>query len=185
MRIARKLNDDQEMIGRFIAVLGSAMIELSSNKLAGPGFFILAHRFIAEYIEGGFFKKEELLIKALEGVGFPPDDGPIYFMRSDQKKSREAAANMIQAARQWQAGDDRARVDVSWAASEYTSNFRQHLERLKNLIFPLIEQNLSIEDEHKIAEGMNSVLFEADMQNEPEKYDQLVTELEEELADWR
>lgn len=185
MRIARKLSDDQEMIGRFIAVLGSAMIELSSNKLAGPGFFILAHDFISEYIEGGFFKKEELLIKALEDVGFPPDDGPIYFIRSDQKKSREAAAHMIQAAKQWQAGDDRVRVDVSWAASEYTSNFRQHLERLKNLIFPLLEQNLSIEDEHKIAEGFNTVVFEADMQNDPEKYDKLVIELEEELADWR
>ena len=51
---------------------------------------------------------------------------------------------MIKAARQWQAGDDRARTDVSWSASEYTSNFRQHLDRLKNLIFPLLEQNLSL-----------------------------------------
>ena len=185
MRIARKLKDDQEIISRFIAVLGGAMIELSSNKLAGPGFFILAHDFISEYIEGGFFKKEELLITALQDVGFPPDDGPVYFMRSDQKKTREAAGQMISAAKQWQAGDDRARVDVSWAASEYTSNFRQHLDRLKNLIFPLLEQNLTIEDEHKIAEGMNTVLFEADMKNDPDKYENLVTELEEELADWR
>ena len=57
MRIARKLSDDQEMIGRFIAVLGSGMIELSSNKFARPGFFILAHSFISEYIEAGFFRK--------------------------------------------------------------------------------------------------------------------------------
>jgi hemerythrin-like domain-containing protein len=185
MRIARKLSDDQERIGRFIAVLGSAMIELSSNKLARPGFFIVAYSFITGYIEGGFFKKEELLMKALEDVGFPPDDGPIYFMQSEQKKSREAAAHMLQAAKQWQAGDERARVDVSWAASEYTSTFRQHLERLKNLIFPLIEQNLTIEDEHKIAGGFNNVIFEADMQNDPDKYDKLIKTLEEELADWR
>ena len=185
MRIARKLKDDQEIISRFIAVLGGAMIELSSNKLAGPGFFIVAHTFISEYIEEGFFKKEELLMKALGDVGFPPDDGPIYFMQSDQKKIREAAEQMIKAAKQWQAGDDRARTDVSWSASEYTSNFRQHLDRLKNLIFPLLEQNLTIEDEHKIAEGMNTVLFEAALQDDPDKYEKLVTELEEELADWR
>ena len=185
MRIARKLRDDQEIISRFIAVLGSAMIELSSNKLAGPGFFIMAYNFISEYIEGGFFKKEELLIKALEDVGFPPDDGPIYFMRSDQKKCREAAENMIKAAKQWQAGETNARADVSWAASEYTSNFRGHLDRLKNLIFPLLEQNLTLEDEHRVAEGFNTVVFEADMQNDPDKYDKLVVTLEEELADWR
>jgi hemerythrin-like domain-containing protein len=185
MRIARKLNDDQEIIGRFIAVLGGAMLELSSNKLARPGFFIVAHRFIHEYIEEGFFKKEEWLMKALEDVGFPPDDGPIYFMLSDQKKSREAAAHMIAAARQWKSGEENARIDVSWAASEYTSTFRQHLDRLKNLIFPLLEQNLAIEDEHKIAEGFNNILFEGDGQNEPDKFDKLLKTLEEELADWR
>ena len=185
MRIARKLRADQEMLDRFVAVLGGGMIELSSNKFARPGFFILAHRFIAEYIEGGFFKKEELLIQALEDVGFPSDDGPIYFMRSEQKKSREAAELMIKAAKAWQAGDDRARVDVGWAASEFRSNFREHLARLKNLIFPLLEQNLAVEDEHKIAEGMNTVVFEADMNNDPDKFDKLVEELEEELADWR
>ena len=185
MRIARKLSDDQEIIGRFIAVLGSAMIELSSNKLASPDFFITAHNFISDYIEGGFFKKEELLIKALEDVGFPPDDGPIHFMRSEQEKSREAAKHMIKAAKQWQAGETNARVDVSWAASEYTSNFRGHLERLKNLIFPLLEQNLSIEDEHKIAEGFNTIVFKGDKKNDPDKFSKMVKTLEEELEDWR
>ena len=185
MRIARKLRADQKLLNRFVAVLGSGMLELSSNKYARPGFFILAHTFIAEYIEEGFFKKEELLIKALEEVGFPSDDGQIYFMRSEQNKSYEAAELMIKAARAWQAGDDNARVDVGWAVSEFTSNFREHLDRLKNLIFPLLEQNLAVEDEHKIAEGMNTVVFEAEMKNDPDKFDKLVEELEEELADWR
>ena len=185
MRIARKLSADQEMIDRFIAVLGGGMIELSSNKFARPGFFILAHSFITEYIEGRFFKKEELLIQALEDVGFPPDDGPIYLMRSEQKKSQDAAEQLIKAAKAWQDGDVSARMDVGWAASEYTSTFREHLERLKNRIFPLLEQNVPIEDEHKIAEGFNTVVFEADMNNDPDKYDKLIKELEEELADWR
>ena len=185
MRIARKLRADQEMLNRFVAVLGGGMIELSSNKFARPGFFILAHSFITEYIEGRFFKKEELLIQALEDVGFPPDDGPIYFIRSEQKKSREAAEHLIKAAKGWQAGDESARIDVGWAASEFTSNFREHLERLKNRIFPLLEQNIAVEDEHKIAEGLNNILFEGEMQNDPDKYDKLIKELEEELADWR
>ena len=185
MRIARKLRDDQKMLSRFIAVLGGGMVELSTNKFASPGFFILAHSFITEYIDDGFFKKEELLIKALEDVGFPPDDGPIYSMWSEQKKSQEAAEHLIKAAKAWQAGDDNARVDVGWAASEFTSNLRQHLDRLKNLILPLLEQNLAIEDEHKIAEGFNTVIFEAYMKNDPDKFDKLVEDLEEELADWR
>ncbi|MCP4140722.1 MAG: hypothetical protein GY755_10610, partial [Chloroflexi bacterium] len=90
MRIVRKLNADQENIKRFITVLGGGMVEISSNKFARPEFFILAHTFIKGYIEGSFFKKEEMLINALDELGFPLDDGPIGAMRADQEKSIEA-----------------------------------------------------------------------------------------------
>jgi hemerythrin-like domain-containing protein len=183
MRISRRLNDDQEAINRFIAVLGGAMVELSSNKLARPEFFVQAHSFITNFIEAGFFKKEELLMKALEDVGFPSDDGPVESMKSEQKKSRETAAHMIAAAKQWQAGDENARVDVSWASSEYTATFRQHLNRLKNLIFPLLEQNLAIEEEHKISEKIGAI--PPNGQNDSEKYNKLLESLEGELSDWR
>ena len=185
MRIARKLNADIEIIKRFVAALGSGMIEISGNKFARPEFFVLAHTFIDEYIEGGFFKKEEMLINALEELGFPPDDGVIGFLRSDQKESREAAKQLVGAAKQWQDGDKNARTDVSWAASEYTSALRQHLDRLKTLVFPLLEQNLSIEDEHQIAVGFNAIPLDVDMQNNPDKYSKLIETLEEELFDWR
>src|SRR3972149_2173109 len=112
MRIARKLSADQETIYRFLAVLGGAIIELNSNRLARPEFFLLAHTFIVEYIEGIFFKKEELLIKALEEAGFPPDDGPIGFMRGEQIKSHKASEHLLDAVKHWQAGDEQARVDV-------------------------------------------------------------------------
>ncbi len=184
MRIARKLSADHDIITRFITVLGGGMIEISSNQFAQPGFFIMAHGFISEYIEGTFFKKEELLIKALEDIGFPSDNGAIGFMRSDQKKSREASEQLFKAAKEWQSGDKSARVDVGWAASEYTATLRQHLERLKNLVFPLLEQNLTTEEKYKIAEGFNTILFEAEAQNAPDKYDKLIETLQEELYDW-
>jgi hemerythrin-like domain-containing protein len=185
MRIARKLSADQETILRFLTVLGSAMLELNSNKLARPEYFILAHSFIRDYIEGGFFKKEELLIQTLEDIGFPPDDGPVGFLRSDQTKSHDAAVHLIESAKQWQAGDEGVRVEMGWAASEYTSTLRQHLERLKNLVFPLLEQNLTIEEEHALSEKVDRLVFEGDMQTNPGKYEELVVKLEEELSDWR
>lgn len=185
MRIARKLSADQETISQFLTVLGGAMIELSSNKLARPDFFIQAHSFIRDYIEGSFFKKEELLIETLEDVGFPPDDGPIGFLRSEQIKSHDVAVHLIKAAEQWKAGDKTARVEVGWASSEYTSTVRQHLERLKTLIFPLLEQNVSIEEEHTLSERIDKLSFNEDLQNNSEKYRTLVVTLEEELSDWR
>jgi len=185
MRITKYLRADQENIARFLAVLGSGSVALSTSKRARHSFFIFAQPFIHEYIEGGLFKKEELLIKALEEGGFPTDDGPINAMRADHKKSHEAAEMMISAAKHWQAGDEMARSEVGWAASQYTSALRTHLERLKNLIFPLLEQTITIEEEHKISEGMNNILFEGSLKEGPEKYIKLIGELEDELSDWR
>jgi hemerythrin-like domain-containing protein len=185
MRITRTLRPDQETILRFLAVFGGGSVALGTSKLARPSFFLLAHDFISQYIENGFFRKEELLIKALEDSGFSSDGGSIGSLRTDQKKSREVADLLIDSARQWQAGDEKARAGVGWAASEYSSILRQHLDRLKNLIFPLLEQNLSPEEEHEIAEGLNNIVFDGTSKNDSDKYIKIIETLEEELSDWR
>lgn len=185
MRFTKNLRADQELILRFLDAFGGASTILGNSKLARPGFFIFAHTFIHEYIEENFFKKEDVLIKALEDGGFPRDEGPIGSMHLEQKKSHETAESMFNAAKAWQTGDEEARVEVGWAASEYTSIFRQHMDRLKNLIFPLLQQNLTPEDEHKIAQGFNNIVFEGTLKNDPDKYIKLVETLEEELSDWK
>ena len=185
MRISKYLRDDQELTLSFLDALGGGTAILGSSKLARPGFFIFAHTFICEYIEAGLFQKEALLFKALEDSGFPGDVGPIGLMRADQKKSHASADFMFNAAKAWQAGDADARVEVGWAASEYSSTLRQHMDRLKSLIFPLLDQNLTPEDEHKIAEGLNSIAFEASLKDDAAKYPKLVETLKEELSDWK
>lgn len=185
MRITKNFNTDQENIVRFLDVLGGGTAILSNSKRAGPGFFIFAHTFITEYIDEGFFKKEELLVKALVDNGFPFDDGPIGLMSVEQEKCRAAAEHLLSASKGWQAGDEEARGEVGWAASEYTSTLRQHLDRLKTRIFPLLEQNISPEDEHKISEGLNTIAFENSMKGDVDKYVKLIENLEEELSDWK
>ncbi|MFZ5879089.1 MAG: hemerythrin domain-containing protein [Chloroflexota bacterium] len=185
MRIQKALRPDQENITRFLNVLGSAATMLSSNKYVRPAFFIQAHDFIQGYIVQGFYTKEEVLIRTLAEGGFPDDDGPILGIRGDQEKSRESARIMLSAARHWQEGDEEARVDVGWASSTFTSSVRQHQERLKNLIFPLLEQTITIDEEHKVSDDINNLDLGPDLQNGAEKYLRLIESLEETLSDWR
>jgi hemerythrin-like domain-containing protein len=185
MRITKNLRADQETIKRFLDALGGGSVVLGKNKLARPSFFISAHNFIHEYIEQGFFKKQEYLMKILEDVGFPAEGGPIGSIHTDHKKCRDAAVLLINAARQWQDGDEVARGEVIWAVSEYTSTCRQHLDRLKNLIIPLIEQTFSLEEEHKIAEEIDNLVFESAFKSDPGKYTKLIETLEEQLSDWK
>jgi hemerythrin-like domain-containing protein len=185
MRITRSLRPDQELITRFLDVFGKASVILGSGRGARPGFFLFAHTFIHEYMEEIFFRKEDVLIRALLDAGFPDNDGPVDAIRTAQKKSHETAELLLNDAKAWQAGDEDARVGVGWASSEYSSIIRQHMDRLKNLIFPLLEQNLTLEDEHKIAEGFNNIAFEGMMKSDPDKFVKLIETLEDECSDWR
>jgi hemerythrin-like domain-containing protein len=185
MRISRLLRTEQENIKRLITVLGKASVEVRSNKRAKPDFFILASDFIIEYINQGFFKKEELVIKVLEEGGFPPDKGPIGAIKSDQEKSREASETLFNAAKRWKAGGDGDRLEVGWASNEYTSAVRQHLDRLKTLIFPLIEQTISMEEEDRVADAINDLVLEGKIQGGPDRYVKILQELEDEFSDWQ
>ena len=185
MRIIKNLKADQETIKRFLDALGAGSVVLGKNKLARPSFFILAYSFIHEYVEQGFFKKEEFLIKALEDVGFSSETGPIASVLTDHKKSHDAAELLINASKQWQDGDEVARGEVTWAVSQYTSTCRQHLDRIKNLIIPLLEQSFSLDEEHKISEELDNLRFESAYKKDPGKYTKLIETLEEQLSDWK
>lgn len=185
MRIPKNLQTDQDHINRFLTVLGGASVEVRNNKRAKAKLFIDAYEFMKDYIDEGFFRKEEVLIKILEDGGFPPTQGPVGAMRSDQSKSREVAEALISAANTWQAGDTSFRSEVGWASSEYTSTLRQHMERLKTLIYPLIEQTIPMEGEEKVTEEIRSIVFEGGLKDGVAKYVKLIEELEEEFNDWK
>lgn len=185
MRIAKNLKTDQEATRRFLDVLGGGSIILGKNNLARPGFFVLAHSFIQEYIEQGFFKKEGFLIKALEDAGYPSETGPIAAMLTDHKKCAESAGLLGNTAKQWQDGDEVARSELVWAVSEYTSASRQHLDRLKNLIIPLLEQTFSLDEEQKISDDLDNLPFESAYRSDPGKYVKMIEKLEDQLSDWK
>jgi hemerythrin-like domain-containing protein len=186
MRIEKQLRKDRETLLRFLDVYGGGSAALgASNKYVQPGFFVLGCAFIQEYVEPVFFRKVDLLLNVLENYGFPAGSGAIGGMKSDQIKCKESADLLLKAAKDWQGGDAGARVEVSWASSEFTTALRQMLERLKNLIFPLLEQNMSPEEEQQILEGLNKITLESSAQNEGDKHIKQIEALEDELSDWK
>jgi hypothetical protein len=78
--IIKILRNDQEIVSRFLNVFGGGSVALGqNNRYATAGFFIYANTFSREYIENVFFKKEELLFKALAESGLPTTEGPLEF----------------------------------------------------------------------------------------------------------
>ena len=184
MRVTRILSADQDLVARFLAALGKGLVAAGHSHVARPGFFIYASNFIQEYLEPVYFRKEEVLLRALQDCGFPADEGPVGGMREEYAKCRVASKMLIEGAKAWQAGDETGRPEVVWASSEYTGILRHHFEQLRNLINPLLEQWITPDDEQRIAEELNLLAFE-DHEAEPvDKYVKIVQMLEEELHDW-
>ena len=184
MRATKILSTDQELVTRFLAALGRGLVIAGRGRSARPGFFIFASNFIREYLEPDYFKKEDVLLKALIDGGFPADEGPVGAMRLEHEKSREISQVLYDAAKAWQGGDEGARAEVVWATSEYTDIMRHHFERLRTLINPLLDQTVTAQDEQRIAEQLTLIEF-ADREAEgTEKYIKIVQMLEEEASDW-
>ncbi len=184
MRATKILSEDQEFVGRFLAVLGSGLVVASHSKVARPGFFIFASNFIQGYLEAEYLPKEDVLLKALEDCGFPGDSGPVGSMRAEHQRSRELSKTIGEAAKAWQAGDEGGRAEAVYSTSEYTGVMHRHFERLRNLINPLLDQWITPEGEVHIAEQLNLIEFADRDDQSPTSYKKIVQMLEEEVRDW-
>jgi hemerythrin-like domain-containing protein len=185
MRIINILQEDRDLAARFLAVLGRGLTIAGQGKSARPGFFIFATGFIHEYLEAIYFKKEKVLLDALESCGFPHNDGPVAAMNGDVEKSYGICNALFDAAKRWQGGDETGRADVIWATSEYSGILHHHFDMLKSLIHPLLEQSLSPDDEENAAEALNRLAFQGYIPENNDNFVKMLETLEEEVTNWK
>ena len=184
MRATKILSEDQEFVARFLAVLGKGLVIAGRSRSARPGFFVFASNFMRGYLEPQYLAKEDVLLKALEDCGFPPDSGPVGTMRGEYEHSRQLSQTISAAAKAWQEGDEGGRAEAIYAASEYTGVMHRHFERLRNLINPLLDQWITPDGERRIAEQLNKIEF-ADRDDEsPMGFKNIVKMLEDEVREW-
>jgi len=185
MKATKILRNEQELIDRFLAVFGLGAVKAAQNKPVQPGFFIFGCSFIKEFIEGGYFKKEQVLFNAMEESGLGTDSGPLQRMLEEITASQEISSELLAAARQWQEGDLDGRNGIIWATSSYTTMLRQHIERSRSIIFPLAEQVILPDEQYKIAEAYNHIVFEEGEIHPLEHYEKIVASLKDETDEWK
>jgi hemerythrin-like domain-containing protein len=121
----------------------------------------------------------------MEESGVPADHGPLALMFNEIKQSHELSEDILSGAKQWQSGDMDGRNNVIWATSTFTSMMRQHLDRSRSIIFQLAEQVISPDDEHRIAEEFNHIVFEDDEIQPVEHYEKIIKALEDDADEWK
>ncbi len=185
MQATKILQGEQVLIEKFLAAFALGTTAAAQSRPVKPGFFIYAVNFINGFIEGSYFKKEEALLKSLEENGLTAEHGPLAAMFNEIKQSHDLSRDMLSAARQWQEGDADGRTDLVWTASTYTSLLRRHIDRARSMIFPLAEQLISMDDQYKIAEAFNHIVFEGTEVKPVEQYEKIVVELQNDADEWK
>ena len=186
MRVTDILRTEHTILERVLVTLDIAAVGAAHQKPVRPGFFIDAYGFVLDFTEGYHFKKEEdVLFKVLAAHGLPIEGGEIGSLIGDHQQSHTYIRAMLEAARLWNAQDEQARAEVIWATSGYTSLLHTHISRENNVLFGLVAQETSKDEQAQMAVEFEEINHLESGENLHEKYLKVAIAMEQESAQWK
>ena len=147
MEPIRILREEHDNILRALDVLEACSEKLQDRQQVAPETLeglIEFFRLYADQTHHG--KEEELLFPAMVEHGFSREVGPIHCMLADHEHNRALTRVMIEAAKQYRAGDPEAGLRFAGAAEEYVSALRDHIQKENLVLFVMAENAIPPDD---------------------------------------
>ncbi len=183
MKATEILMEEHEVILRVIAVLERAAANLAEGGDIQPVFFIDAADFIKGFADGcHHVKEEQVLFKTMNQYGIPSQGRPVGVMLYEHEQGRRYTRGMREAAERLAAGDLAARDEVVENARGYTALLRQHIMKENNVLFPMADRVIPVEEHNAVFESFEKVEHEETGEGVHEKYLALAEHLEKEAA---
>ena len=177
------LSSEHRVIERVISALESGANRLEAGERIRPGFFLDITDFVKGFADGCHHKKEEdVLFRALLANGLPQQGGPVQVMLAEHEQGRQYTRGIRQAAESLQNGDESARQAIVENARAYASLLRAHIDKEDNVLFPLANRAIPLDQQDRVAEGFERVEHEETGAGVHEKYLALAEKVEAEVA---
>ena len=181
MKATEILSSEHRVIERVIQALETAARRLEAGQTIRPAFFVDSADFIKGFADGCHHRKEEgVLFRAMVDNGLPLQNSPVAVMLSEHEQGRAYTRGMRQAAERLQAGDAGAKTDVVGNALGYAALLRQHIYKEDNILFPMANRVIPVDQHDNVAEGFEHVEHEETGEGVHEKYLGLAERLEKE-----
>jgi hemerythrin-like domain-containing protein len=183
MKATEILMEEHQVIQCVLNTLEKAATRLSAGEVVSPAFFLEAADFIKGFADGCHHRKEEgVLFPAMVNNGLSRESGPVAVMLAEHEEGRRLTRGMRQAAEQLQAGEASAREEVVRNALGYVRLLRQHIYKENNILFPMADKIIPVDQHAQIDEAFEHIEHEETGEGVHEKYLALAERLEREMA---
>ncbi len=169
------LMEEHRVIEKVLASLETAANRLSAGQAIPMDFFLKAADFIKNFADGCHHKKEEgILFVALAANGMSQDAGPVAMMLAEHEEGRRLTRAMREGTERVQGGDATALSQVIQNALDYVALLRGHIQKEDNILFPMADNVIPVEQHQQIMADFNRIEREEEIH---EKYLRIADEL--------
>ena len=181
MKATEVLMEEHRVIERVLIALERASSRLSKGEDVYIRFFTGATVFIKNFADGCHHQKEEgILFPAMLENGLSKESGPVAVMLAEHEEGRRLTQKIRQAIERLQTHDNVARNELAQSAMGYVKLLRQHIYKEDNILFPMADKVIPIDQQQQIMDAFK--LVERDQMGDDvyEKYLGLAERLEQE-----
>ncbi len=164
MDILASLMSDHAAIRAALQALEKICASCWQGKEIDSEYFEKAVEFIDVFIDAYHHRKEEELLEALERSGIPVDGGELGTISHEHLCLRPYIKGMRQAATDYKAQPVSGMYKFFINAREFGKVYLKHLEKEKNMLYPLAEWVLSPSEQERLGASFERIAEETGRQ---------------------
>ena len=176
------LKEEHKVIERMLKVMEAISDRLEKEEDISPDVFENVIDFIQTFADRCHHAKEEdLLFDLAISRGIPKRGSPIGVMLFEHDQGRNFVKGMVQALEEYIKGNKSVRSSLAENARGYAELLSQHIEKENYILYPMINNVLTEDDQKELLEKFEEVEHEQIGEEKHHQYIDLVERLEKEF----
>jgi hemerythrin-like domain-containing protein len=185
MKAMEILMEEHRVIEHVLNTLESSINLLEKGVQIRPEFFLSATDFMRGFADGCHHAKEEgILFYLMQQQGITEDGCPLGVMLAEHECGRQYTRALASAAQAMQAGSPGGNRRAIQSSRSYVALLRQHIMKEDNILFPMAEEIIPVNQHALLMEGFEHVEQVELGPGQHEKFHALATALEQELNNY-